>query len=73
MLQEYKKIELTFPSCDTMKRVLEPPAMCTGFSALRPGENTGTFTLEPFTPPSWSLSFKPHTYTCRTEQPRLSV
>lgn len=37
--------------------------MCTGLREDSDSEKTGSFTLEPLAPPSWSLSLSPHTYT----------
>lgn len=54
---------LTFPSRETMKRDFDPPAMRTGLRADNASEYTGSFTLDPLSPPSWSLSFSPHTNT----------
>ena len=55
--------QLTFPSRETIKRDLDPPAICMGLRADKASEYTGSFTLEPFSPPNWSLSFNPQTNT----------
>lgn len=51
------------PSCETINSDLDPPAIYTGLREETTSEYTGYLTFEPFSPPSWSLSFNPQTST----------
>lgn len=57
----------TFPSFEMTNSDFEPPTISIGLSAVRASLNVGFFTLDPFNPPSWPLSFKPQTYTAYSE------